>query len=193
MYKTTIFAIFCLAVLLLTACQPVQLTATPQPTDGSSDDSGVDTPSPIVSSTVTPAPTTTSTLPIPTQPSATLPAIPTADFSPQDIIGMWTRSDPDRGDLYMIFTEGNTYTASHGTPNGVVHSGSFTLEGSLFTFLDGWNCSPKPDDTPGKFVLRLSGGRFLYFDLYEDTCPDRPEALSRVRWERVTKTPTPVP
>lgn len=191
MYKATILVVFCFAVFILTACQPVQMTATPLP----SDDSEVDTPSPIVSSTVTPASTATatSTQPIPTQPPATLPPVPTADFTLQEVLGMWTRSDPDRGDLYMIFGEGGTYTASHGTPDGVVHSGTFTLEGSLFTYLDGWNCSPKPDDTPGKYVLRLSGGRFLYFDLYEDTCPDRPEALVRLRWERVTRTPTPVP
>ena len=193
MYKATILAVFCFAVFIVTACQPVQLTTTPLPSDNSSDDSDVGTPSPKESSTVTPDPTTTHTLPIPTQPSATYPAIPTADFLPQDIIGMWTHSDPDRGDLYMIFTDRSTYTASHGTPNGVVHSGTFTLDGSLFTFLDGWNCYPEPDDTPGRYVLRLGGGRFLFFDPYEDTCVERPEVFRGYRWERVTRTPTPVP
>ena len=189
MQKTILLAVLCSAVFVLAACQPGQMTNATLP----SDEPGLETPAPRATSTVTSAPAVTPTSPILTLPPATLPHVPTADFSLQDVLGIWTRSDPDRGDLYMIFTEEGTYTASHGTPDGVVHSGSFTLESSLFTFLDGWNCSPEPDDTRGKYVVRLGGGRFLYFDLYEDTCPDRLEALNGFRWERVTRTPTPVP
>jgi hypothetical protein len=64
--------------------------------------------------------------------------------------------------------------------------GSFTpvyaLDGRLLTVMDGWNCSPLPNDTPGRYVLRLmSEGKWLFLDLYQDGCPDRPNALNRFR------------
>jgi hypothetical protein len=83
--------------------------------------------------------------------------------------------------------------ASHGSLEGVVHAGKFTLEGRLFTFVDGWNCSPEPH-TPGRYLLRLgSGGKWLYFDLYDDSCPDRPASLKGFRWTRYVQGPTPTP
>jgi hypothetical protein len=61
-------------------------------------------------------------------------------------------------------------------------------------FLDGWNCSPLPDTTPGLYTLRLGGGgQWLYLDLAEDKCPDRPAALNRYRWTRFIPTPIATP
>jgi hypothetical protein len=112
--------------------------------------------------------------------------LPTPNFAPGEILGTWTRSDPQRGDLFIILSEDGVYTASHGTPEGVIHSGSYSLEGNLLTFRDGWNCAPLPDDTPGQYVARIgAGGRFLFFDLYSDDCADRTDSLPDLRWNRV--------
>jgi hypothetical protein len=121
-----------------------------------------------------------------------LPPIPTANFTPNQIFGTWYRFAFDRGDLYLSLFADGTYDAAHGTIEGSVHHGHYSLDGSLFTFLDGWNCSPEPH-TLGEYVLRLVGGRFLYFDPYRDTCPDRPLSLNGFRWERWEPTPTSVP
>ncbi len=138
------------------------------------------TPTPTPQPTDTPEPTAT-----PTRSPTPLPPVPTPDFTAEDVFGIWTRSDPDRGDLFLTLSEDMHYLASHGTPDGVVHAGMFSLDGSLLTFTDGWNCSPLPDDTPGAYVLKfLAGGRFLYFDLYLDACEDRPASLDGYRWDR---------
>jgi hypothetical protein len=151
----------------------------------------------LPAATATPVPPTATATPIPPTPTASptaLPPIPMADFAFADILGTWTRSDRDRGDLFLSFFEKGGYLASHGTPDGVVHGGRYTLEGRLLTFKDGWNCSPLPNDTPGRYVLRLANaGRWLFLDLYEDTCPDRPNALRSFRWTRFVPTPTPTP
>ena len=147
--------------------------------------------------TATPIPPTATATPIPSTPTASptaLPPIPAADFAFADILGTYTRSDRDRGDLFLSFFEKGGYVASHGTPAGVVHAGAYALEGRLLTFKDGWNCSPMPNDTPGRYVLRLANaGKLLFLDLYKDACPDRPNALRSYRWTRFVPTPTPTP
>lgn len=168
---------FALLIIGLIACQPV---ATEAPVMEATE--AASTPTAVVS-TPTPLPPT----PVPLTPTP----IPTANFTPADIIGMWTRSDPDRGTLFLIFSEGGAYVASHGTPEGVVHAGKYTLDGRIFTFVSGWNCSPL-GETEGQYILRLAGeGKFLLFDTIEDKCPDRPSALKSFRWDLVVSTPTP--
>ncbi len=125
---------------------------------------------------------------IPAQPSPT--PFPTANFSPEDIIGIWTRSDPDRGELFIIINSDGSYITSHGTPDGIIHAGFYTLDGRLFTFVDGWNCSPAAT-TPGQYIIRLTGGKYLLFEPVNDTCPDRPGILKSYRWDRVKMTPVP--
>jgi hypothetical protein len=149
----------------------------------------------------TPTVTTPATTAAPTSlpptltPEATpLPPIPTADFAPAEIVGAWTRADPERGNLFLIFSETRTYRAAHGEPDSTVHAGRYTLDGRLFTFQDGWNCAPLPDDTPGKYVVRLIRDRgWLYLGLYQDDCPDRPSAVRSVRWTRFVPTPAAMP
>jgi hypothetical protein len=136
--------------------------------------------------TLTPAPATataTATMP-PTRTASPLPPVPTANFAPADIAGTWTRTDAARGKLFITFNSGGNYNAAHGSPQDSVHAGAFTLDGRLLTVVDGWNCAPA-EPTPGQYVLRLAGGgQWLYFDLYVDTCPDRPAALTGFRWDR---------
>ena len=133
----------------------------------------------LLTPTVTPAPTDSPT------------PIPTANFLLGDILGMWTRSDPDRGTLFLIFNEYGSYIASHGTPEGIVHSGNFTLDDRIFTFVNGWDCSPV-GEVAGQYVLRLAGGgKYLLFEPLNDECPDRPSAFKSLRWDRVAVTPTP--
>ncbi|MEW6400894.1 MAG: hypothetical protein AB1649_03785 [Chloroflexota bacterium] len=122
----------------------------------------------------------------PTPTSSALPtAIPTADFTIEDISGTWTRIDPERGQLFLILDANGNYTASHGSPDDVVHAGTYSLEDRMFTFLDGWDCSPA-EQSPGKYVIRLAGeGKYLLFEPDEDACPDRPESLKGFRWDRV--------
>jgi len=180
--------IFGLTVLALSSCQPVASPEATQPLPTSVPLTGATTP-------VAYTPTPTPTLPASTATATPLPPIPTADFSLTDIAGIWTRSDPERGDLFIILHESGAYIAAHGSPAGVIHSGKFSLEGSLLTFRDGWNCQPLPNDTPGHYVVRRGGaGRFLFFDLYKDPCPDRLSALRSFRWTRFISpesTPTP--
>ncbi len=155
-------------IVALSACQPAPDTAAPA------------SPSPEP-----PSPTST---PAPTQEQVT--PIPTANFLLEDILGIWTRSDPERGDLFIIINSDGSYNASHGSPDSIVHAGAYTLEGRIFTFVDGWDCSPE-ETTPGQYILRLSGGKYLLFEPYNDTCPDRPSAFKSYRWDRVEPTPTP--
>jgi hypothetical protein len=138
--------------------------------------------------------TETSVLASPNSSPTPRPPIPTADFTLAEIVGVWSRSDPERGNLYLTFSEPGTYRASHGTPDGVVHAGAYTLEGRLLTFVDGWDCYPLPANTPGQYVLQVAGGgRWLFLDLYEDECPDRPSALRSVRWTRFVPPSTSTP
>ena len=111
---------------------------------------------------------------------------------PSDPLGVWTRSDLDRGDLFLTFFENGRYEAAHGNPAAIVHTGTFALDDNLFTFKDGWDCAPLPDDPSGRYVLRLgSQGMWLFFVLEEDTCPDRPDAMKSFRWSRFIPSPTP--
>jgi hypothetical protein len=143
-------------------------------------------PPPTVAATSTPLPA-----PSPTQLLESPTPIPTANFTLADIVGTWTRSDPDRGLLFLIFDENGNYLASHGEPKSVVHAGDFSLEGRLFTFLSGWDCSPA-EHTPGKYILRMAGGgKYLLFEPLEDTCPDRPSVFRSLRWDRLEPTPVP--
>jgi len=172
-------------LIAMTGCQSANALQADAPTN---------TALPLASNTSlppTPMPTAvppgdTPTPPPTVPPSPTpLPPVPTADFAPTDIIATWTRSDPDRGDLFLTFYADGLYAAAHGTPDGVVHSGEYSLDGRLVTFINGWNCSPMPDGTTGQYVLKLlGGGRWLYIDLYADECPDRPSSLSGFRWVR---------
>lgn len=142
---------------------------------------------------VPPTETATPVPPTATEPVETPTPIPTANFTLSNILGLWFRSDPERGALYLTISEDGSYTASHGTPDDVVHSGSYSLEGRIFTFVNGWNCSPL-GETQGQYILRLAGGgAYLLFEPLEDACPDRPQAFKSFRWDRITATPTPVP
>ena len=117
--------------------------------------------------------------------------IPTANFTIANILGIWTRTDPGRGTLFLILNEDGAYVASHGTPEGIVHSGEFTLDGRIFTFVNGWDCSPL-GETTGEYILRLTGGgMYLLFEPFNDECPDRPGAFKSFRWDRIVVTPTP--
>ncbi|GEM_PF-2013965 len=142
------------------------------------------------------APTETATPISPTateKPVESPTVIPTANFTLAEIVGVWFRSDPDRGDLYLTISEDGVYKAAHGTPEDIVHSGSYTLEDRIFTFINGWNCSPL-GETAGQYILRLAGGgKYLLFEPLEDECPDRPQAFKSFRWDRVEAAPTPVP
>jgi hypothetical protein len=150
------------------------------------------TPAPTISPSSTSSPNPTNTL-LPT-PTVSRTPIATADFTSAELYGIWSRSDPDRGNLYIAILEDGVFKASHGTPEGIVHSGKYTLDGCLFTFISGWNCAPLPDTTQGFYVLRLGGGgQWLYLDLAEDKCPDRSAALAKYRWTRFIPTPAPTP
>ena len=117
--------------------------------------------------------------------------IPTANFVLADILGMWTRSDFERGTLFLIFNEDRSYVASHGTPEGIVHTGTFTLDDRIFTFVNGWDCSPQ-GEIAGQYLLRYTGGgKYLLFEPLDDECPDRPSAFKGLRWDRVAATQTP--
>lgn len=166
MMKQTLVMISALGVALA-ACAPAQIVA-----------------SSPVSPTATHLPPT-ATAPPPTTPPIPMTAtrvptlIPTADFPPEALIGVWTRSDPERGQLYLTFTETGGYLASHGEPGGVVHAGSYTLEGRVLTFVDGWR-----DCETGSFVLKVTSAKSLFLDELQDaTCrADRVNALARRRW-----------
>ena len=170
-YTLRIYLAFLL--IALNACAPIatEVPASATPAD-----------------TETPQPPTATFMPV-----VSPTPIPTANFTLADIVGLWFRSDPDRGNLYMTFREDGTFIASHGTPDGIVHSGSFTLEGRVFIFMNGWNCAPL-GETMGKYILRMAGGgKFLLFEPLDDPCPDRPSVFKSLRWDRVEATPTPVP
>lgn len=164
--RTFIFRVVLIALIVaVTGCSPaateIPVSATP-------------------SDTATPAPPTATFTP-----SISPTPIATADFTLADFLGTWFRSDPDRGNLYMIFKEDGGYIASHGTPDGVVHSGKFKLDGRVLTFENGWNCSPL-GNTVGMYILQMGGGgKFLYFATLDDKCPDRPSALKSVRWNKI--------
>jgi len=151
-----------LIIVGLSACQP----------------STVDVPA-----TETQSPPSTVT---PAQPSPT--PIPTANFAPEDVLGIWMHEDQDRGILFLVFLDDGTYRASHGSPDVVIHSGKYTLEDRVFTFVNGWECP----DSSGVYVIRISGGgKYLLFEKLDDTCADRPSALKSIRWDQVEATPAP--
>ncbi|MBI5961857.1 MAG: hypothetical protein HY863_00145 [Chloroflexi bacterium] len=153
-------------ILPLSACQPEALAT-------------MAVPSPTVIFTIQPTPT---------QLAADATPIPTANFVPKDLLGIWTRSDPDRGTLFLIFNENGTYAASHGSPDTIIHSGDYSLEGRVFTFMNGWDCA----DTPGIYIARIiAGGKYLLLEPLDDNCADRPIALKGLRWDRVEAAPTP--
>ena len=138
---------------------------------------------PLTSTPLPPSPTATALPPAAT--ATPLGPIPTADFTLDDITGTWTRNDFDRGQLYITIGKSGKYGAAHGTPDGVVHGGAYTLEGRVFTFEGGW------DDCPaGGYLLRLAtsaGKKYLYFDPFNDAgCADRVNSVQGKRWERYT-------
>ena len=174
--KSTFQKAFITVLLIgLLGCQPI---ATANPTRS------LNVPA-LIPDTSTPLPSTSTQAP-----TYSPTPIPTANFILTDIVGMWTRSDPNRGTLFLIFNEDGSYVASHGTPEGIVHSGTFTLDGRIFTFVNGWDCSPQ-GETEGQYVLRLTGGgKYLLFEPLNDECPDRPSAFKGLRWDRFIATPT---
>lgn len=64
----------------------------------------------------------------PIPPTATETPVPTATVAVQleNIIGIWTREDPERGTLFLVFREDGTFEATHGSPQGIVHTGTYT-------------------------------------------------------------------
>lgn len=182
MRQRCVLAVMTLLAAAAAACQPAAMTlptSTPRPPSATSS-------SVPPTSTPTAAPPTETPTPTiePSRTATTLPPIPTANFAPADILGTWFRSDPSRGNLFLAFAEDGAYDAAHGTTEGSVHHGDYTLDGRLLTLVDGWNCAPA-GSTPGQYVLRLvGGGNWLYLDVYLDACPDRPESLSGFRWDR---------
>ncbi len=158
--------IFLLLIISLSACQP-------------------ETPSTMAAKT----PTIIFTIqPAETQLAAGVTPVLTTNFAPEDLLGIWTRSDLDRGTLFLVFNESGTYFASHGSPDAIVHSGDYSLEGWVFTFKNGWDC----EDMPGVYAFRITGGgKYLLLEPLNDNCPDRPAALKGYRWDRVEATPTP--
>lgn len=109
-------------------------------------------------------------------------APPTADFAPGALIGIWTRADPERGQLYLTFNASGNYFAAHGEPSGGVHSGKYTLVGRVLEFIDGWR-----DCDTGSYVLSLSPGKFLIVRVLDDpSCGgDRVDAFNSRRWNWV--------
>jgi hypothetical protein len=92
--------------------------------------------------------------------------------------------------LFITLNENGRYLASHGSPEGVVHTGDFMLKNNLLIFMDGWDCSPLPNDTPGSYIPDLrNAGKWMYFKLAEDACLDRAGALGTFRWSRHVRTP----
>jgi hypothetical protein len=171
-------------VLLTAACQAA---STPAPTTTPLPPTATSTASPVpptATPTAAPPTATPTATPPPTVTASPLPPIATANFAPGDIVGTWYRFDQARGNLFLTFADDGSYDAAHGNLEGSVHHGDYTLEGRLITIIDGWNCSPA-ETTPGQYTLRLiGGGNWLYFDLYLDSCPDRPESLTGFRWDR---------
>ena len=189
------FAVF-LAGLMLSGCQAL---ATPPaatlPLATSAPPSATSTAiRPTLTATAIPPTLSPTATPSATSTPTPRPPIPTADFAPGALLGVWHRYDSDRGDLYLTFRDDGTYSAAHGSTFGLVHGGQYTLEGRLFTFVNGWNCSPMTGQVVGQYLIRIiNQGKFLYFDRYGDRCPDRPDSLAGLRWERVIATPTPMP
>jgi hypothetical protein len=138
-------------------------------------------PVPATATRLPPTPTVAPPTATPIPPTATLvpTPIPTADFAPESLIGTWTRADPERGQLYLTFTETGGYLAAHGEPGGVVHGGTFTLEGRVLTFVDGWR-----DCETGSYVVRLDPEKALILHVLADrSCrDDRMSAFHLRRW-----------
>jgi hypothetical protein len=120
-------------------------------------------------------------------PEASATPLPTPNFAPEDIAGTWTRADPERGQLYLIIDENGSYVAAHGSPEGFVRAGEYSIAGVVFTWVK-WDDCP-----PGDYVARLAGGgEFLVFEVLNDPeCDDRRDALGSKRWDRVAPTPAP--
>jgi hypothetical protein len=143
-------------------------------------------PAPVPLTATRVPPTVTAALPAatPIPPTATLvpTPIPIADFAPESLIGTWTRADPERGQLYLTFNDAGNYFASHGEPGGVVHSGKYTLEGRVLTFVDGWR-----DCDTGSYTVSLTPGTSLLMrTLADPSCGgDRVNAFNSRRWEWV--------
>jgi hypothetical protein len=105
----------------------------------------------------------------------------------KSLTGLWERSDQERGQLYLFFSEQGTYKAAHGTPNDTVHAGSFELKDALLTFLDGWD-----ECAQGSYqltIVNVAGNDQLIFALTDDpTCEDRADGI-RGRWTRFVRAP----
>lgn len=108
---------------LLTACVQNAATATPGPTQTATN------PPPTATPTRTPTP---------------LPPIPTANFTPDQIVGIWFRSEVDRGALYLTISGDGIYDAAHGTVEGSVHHGHYSLDALSLLFSMAGTVLPNP-------------------------------------------------
>jgi hypothetical protein len=111
--------------------------------------------------------------------------IPTVEVTLKNLTGLWERSDQQRGQLYLFFSEQGTYKAAHGTPQDSVHTGAFEMNDAVLNFLDGWD-----DCVQGSYQLRIisvAGKDVLIFVPVDDSmCTDRVEGL-RGRWSRFVR------
>jgi hypothetical protein len=133
--------------------------------------------------TTAPQPTTAPTATAASQPTAT--AIPTVEVTLKNLTGLWERSDQERGQLYLFFSQQGTYKAAHGTPQDTVHAGAFEMNGAVLSFLDGWD-----ECAQGSYELRIisvAGKDALTFVAVADpTCADRVAGI-RGRWSRFVR------
>lgn len=187
------FALLLLISIFLAACSA---QAAVQPVEPTSSLAAVVQALPSETPTQRPPTATPTPIPLPTNTPKPLPTVPTADFAPEAIHGIWFRSDPDAGNLYITLDENNVYNAAHGAPSSSVHSGKYSLDGRLLTFIDpGWTGCEGMD---GEYILKLSGeGKWLLFEAYADRCGDRVNSLRSGRWTLYTPEPeatgTPTP
>jgi hypothetical protein len=174
--RAIVWSLSALLFPLLAACgSSAQVTSTP---------AAATTIAIALHPTTVPRPTTVpsaTSAPQPTAVPTTVP-IPTVEVTLKSLTGLWERSDQQRGQLYLFFSEQGTYKAAHGTPRDTVHAGAFEMNGTVLNFLDGWD-----ECAQGSYELRIisvAGKDVLVFVPADDsTCADRVEGL-RGRWSR---------
>jgi hypothetical protein len=148
---------------------------------------------------VTPVETPTpSVAPIATHTFSTLPGtpLPTPDFVPEDIYGIWTIWDQEAGGPnFITLNENGSFVVSHGPfPGVLLYAGTYTHEGNALTFLSWWFC--EPDQRIGMYLLKVRNEKqWLFFVPRNDPCSERANDFrSRiVGWERFTPAETPNP
>lgn len=146
-------------------------TSTPPPAATQAPTAALQTPTPTPPPAPTPTPTPT---PIPTPTPTRAPETPRAVTGLADIDDIWWVFDAQAGGPNTINFHGDgTYRLAHGPGFGIeVGKGTFSVEGDVLTFDNGWfDCSA---DATGSYRLKLSGGGgFLTFTVIEDSCSER--------------------